>query len=520
MWQWFRKSSKAKPDFYAAVPSRPLPACPQRPSKKALHELVSDGDAKQLAGDLNGALADYEAALRRVTPDDHEIEMAMALAHRGKTKTTSVSTQADKFDSALRARMVAVLRELKRYRDAEHHAEIAVFLDEFLYGETHNDPAASWHDLGLVQWELGRRNAARTSFGRAEAIDARLVSRGLSGEQVAWRRLVRADYSAQDGYLAEAAQSMIAALPAVKDSTIPILSRISALDSVAQCLQNIGEHTKARSYMEAAVQQQTQTAPSHLQMGRFLRNLALLYHELGMSTQADETNDMARGFGVLPQWTIADDRAQIAQWRVRAKALDAQVDVVISHNTADEEIVQHLHTSLSRIDLRPWTFKQLPDWAAPKSSTEIMESVGVRIRQSRLLLVVVTGNSLTSEYVFEEIELALKDRIAVILWFPEGARIEAQPASTRSNLSDAHLLAVLERTLRPGVRAFYGYGLRQPNTDTIAVALKDHLDWLLNDVYPTGAEANLKPTRMPPIVLKPDGSPLIKFDERPSLFDL
>ena len=71
-------------------------------AKDGLNEMILDAQTKQQAGDLQGALTGYEKALRIVTPDDFELERAMAIKGPGVVMT-STSRAADQIDSDLRS---------------------------------------------------------------------------------------------------------------------------------------------------------------------------------------------------------------------------------------------------------------------------------------------------------------------------------------------------------------------------------------------------------------------------------
>jgi tetratricopeptide (TPR) repeat protein len=420
-----------------------------------------------LAGDLEGALREYEIALRMVTPDDYEIEYAMALAAAQKRfSSTSADPRADALDSGLRAEIVDVLRHLGRFAEARHHAEIALYLDRFL--GNHNDISASLHDLGLINLALGQEEKALEYFQESDAIDSELRSSGQVGGALDFRKLIRGGVLADYGFMQEALMEIEGALPRIENNFPEPLKVVDALNSASQALQNLGEHARAIDFLRRAIRLQQSISSSHPQLGRLYANLAIIFHErrdfkscedwLGRLREMPPTlAERSSGYSLAD--LLGEERRRQESWIAAGAREDGggrtkSHDVFVSYNTKDEAVVAQLHDALERFGLSAWTFKEFEDWQSLKPVSEIVRAVESEIERSRLVLIVATGTSITSEYVFAEIRHALAKDIPVAVWYPSGVRLVPQDAATRTDLSADRLRAIKQKLVGFGVHAF------------------------------------------------------------------
>jgi hypothetical protein len=103
--------------------------------------------AAEKARDEDGAIAAYLIALRILTPSDGEMEFAMTLVNSGLASGIVENAKTDLMDSAIRSELVSLYRSKRDFAEAQHHAEIALYLDRLVHGEEHNNTSAAWFAL-------------------------------------------------------------------------------------------------------------------------------------------------------------------------------------------------------------------------------------------------------------------------------------------------------------------------------------------------------------------------------------
>jgi tetratricopeptide (TPR) repeat protein len=494
------------------------------------------------AGELERALATYEQALRRVTPDDSVLRRVIAdqdAGHpvRGRCDDPAMVIR----DTQVRAEMVAILRELRRFDEACVHARIALHLDLLLEQicpgtppglkvRCRNAVAASCHDLMLIE---GERNHPRQEMDwllASEAIDAELGEVAEVRGVTRWRALARAGARARRGLLEEALRADQEAFPLVERTLTPH-QVAQHLNESAQWLQNLGEHGEAETRLRRAIRIQSAEAPDHPQLGRLHSNLALLLHERLEFEEADECAARAVGSGIAvaaperaPHYVgvVGSDRAELQAWMAASErhfsssgGARRRHDVFISYNRRDEQAVETLRVALEARGLRVWTFQGELDWEQPKTDDQIRQRVFGAIADAHLVVLVTTGTSLTSMFVAEEVHHSLSLSVPVLTWYPRGVRLHPSAAAVRSDTSEEHLRTMLGRLFRPGVHAFYGSGLRGDPGREIARAVAARFARLSpgHPAVPALQEAGdlegaLCPTRLWPVLVDADGQPL------------
>lgn len=491
--------------------------------------LLEEARAKRSIGELTLSLRYYEAALRMVTPDDEGYARIFALKDAGfPICGVSEAPHTDQMDSQIRSEMVAVLRELHRFEEAYHHARIAHYLDDLLHGSCHNDTAASLLDLGLVEFERGRIREAEGWLRQSQEADDALGS-ASEDWRVKWRMLVRADLWAGWGFLAEAVNASLTLLSDIEDRLSPY-QLVQQLNSGAQFLQNLCEHRRAQKLLERAIGLQREAAPDHPQLGRLFSHLSILLHEQLDFVESDRYACEATRFArfapeisrrnSLPRHLV-EERAQVEAWRqasrrhFEAGGASKPNDILLSFSTRDEATVEGLHDALEATGLRTWWFKEQADWKEQRTDPEIRERVFGAIRDSHLIVCVGSSTSFTSQFVSEEVEYSISVGSPCLIWYPEGVRLRPQEAAQRSTVNPDHLLRMLARLFRPGVFAFYGYGLRGSSIHEVAIAIRERFAAVVpghpasSRVYSDRLASDvLCPTRLLPTVVDAEGRPI------------
>ncbi|MEO0079190.1 MAG: tetratricopeptide repeat protein [candidate division WOR-3 bacterium] len=489
---------------------------------------LAEAREKRNRGDFVGALANYEKALRTITTDDSQIMAAIELRDaipviRGISEYPNI----DKLDSAIRTEMVEVLRELRRFDEAYHHARIAYYLDDLVWGPHHNNTAASLHDLGLIEFERHRLAEAEKWFRMSESADKE-VSRDLANWQWKWRRMVRANVNASYGYFAEAVHEILTTLPEIRDKLTPY-QVAQQLNVAAQLLQNLGEHEQARPLLEEAIEVQSKSAPDHPQLGRLYSNMAVLFLEMLKRDEAEDYMRKATQFGrfavevarqqdlpkwLAMEWGVVERWMQKSRWHFERGDKPRSYDIFISFNTQDEAVVRRLHDALEAQGLNVWWFKEQADWNRQRPEGEVRQQILSAIDNSHLVLFIASNTSFTSDWVAEEIKHSINAVVPFILWYPEGVRVVPTEASTRSVATPSRLAEMISYVFRPGVHAFYGYGLRKPDISEIAAAVLKRFISLVPGHPITRKELGgeckgsyLTPTHLMPVFIRDDGRP-------------
>jgi tetratricopeptide (TPR) repeat protein len=486
--------------------------------------------SERKSGQLSLSLAHYESALRMITPDDEGYSQVFLFRKAGlASRAVSEAPNTDRIDSEIRSEMVEILRELHRFEEAYHHATIAHYLDELLHGSNHNNTAASLLDLGLVELERGRTAEAEQWLRKSEEVDI-LLARSDPGNWWAQRRtLVRAEFKASWGYLAQAADAVLKVLPGIEEMLEPY-QIVQHLNSGAQSLQNINEHQLAQQLLTRAIDIQQEAAPDHPQLGRLYSNLSILLLDqldfMGAKHYAEEATRFQRynpekdRAHSLPR-ILADEQSQMEAWINTSRCHFEEggerrsYDIALSFNTRDETVVEMLHCALEELGLRTWWFKEDSDWNRPMTDLEIRERVRRAISTSYLVVFVGSNTSFTSQFVLDEVDYSFSVGAPLLVWYPQGVRIQPMEVARRSDSGREHLVTFTEKLLRPGVYAYYGYGLRKPDVKEIAAAIQKRFAALVSGhpVFPLAQKASpsdnvLCPTRLWPVFVDVDGHPI------------
>lgn len=255
--------------------------------------MLEEARSLHRSGDLEVALTRFETVLREVTPDDAQIELAMAL-NRGQG--VSENREADYVDSMLRSELVYVLRGLARPEEATHHARIALYLDQCLYGALHTNVSQCHHDLGICHHDLAATHKRREDidialkeYSESEAIDRSIPT----APPVFKRRRERRKFYAQFGFLVDAAEHA-KWLADNRPEDDAAESLMEDLNVAGQCLQDLGEHEHALEYAKRAIDVQqvvTGSVPNYL-----YENLGFLYFEQGRISDAKAQFERSSGW--------------------------------------------------------------------------------------------------------------------------------------------------------------------------------------------------------------------------------
>lgn len=491
---------------------------------KRCRALLDAARAARDSGNFSAAIASYLEALRIITPDDSQIEFAMAVQQLGASALVE-APDLDIIDSSIRSELVSLYRSQGEAKNARHHAEIAWYLDTVVHGEEHNNTSASYHDLALVHLDLGNPDEAMKCFRKSEAIDQTAPVAQSAPKEIAWRAIMRGSILANYGYVEQAARYAVQTMDRLLQlfPTDPV-KLVRAYDRGCQSLQNLGEHALARPYYEEAVK----LARSHdMPVGlRFilLTNLVMLLEEQGdfgaASARAKELNDLSKGNRECSA-SILEQTQLIDRWRERSATIAVRApqpwhDLFISYSTKQDDLIRRLHVELERRGITAWTFRESDDWRTERSNDEILNRMRAEIERSGMLLAVSSSTSLTSRFVAAELDHAIAKDVPVLMWYPEGVRLQPEVASTWSATSPDDLRAFTLRLSRPGVFSYYGYGLRDQGVSVIADAIVKRFTM----IYPSHRSAashsatrcvreGLDPTRLWPVVIDSEGTPLI-----------
>lgn len=486
--------------------------------------LFQKAEEKKVNGELNAALNFYLEALRMVTPDDNQIECAIAITGL-EGKSLVEDPEADKIDSFLRSRIVEIYRELGDYESAFHHAKIALFLDYQLCGKINNDTSASYQDLGLIEFKRRNLDNSETWLEKSNEADDCLLDIVTDKniiQNIFFRKLIRAAHSAERGYLLDSAISSLKILPNLEKGFTDIIRFSDALNSCAQNLQNLCEHTKAKEFLHKAVDLHLEHGlENHPQMGRLYSNMAVLFHELWdfkaaevFLTKSLVFNQTKSDYDRQKQINIfKEDRNVYKQLISRfQKETGFLFDIFISFNTHDQDIVRKLNDNLQSFNIKTWIFWDMKDWKKEKTYQEIIDLTSQTILKSKMVVMIASGASITSKYVTEEVKFCVENSIPILIWFPEGVRLYPSAASTISDLSNIHLLNYIQMIFRPGVYSLFGYGLRENDINIISMSI---LNWLSKLSDPQLSNKTIKheeiltPTRLLPVFIDQHGNNLL-----------
>jgi tetratricopeptide (TPR) repeat protein len=495
-----------------------------------LTNIIEKARSERRDGELSSSLATYEIALRMVTPNDDGFSKVLAFKDAGiPFKGLSEDPEADSVDSSLRSEMVEILREMFRFDEAYHHARIAQYLDELLHGYYHNDNAASLLDLGLIELSRHRPAEAEIWLRKSEEVDASLLVSDPDNFRIQHRLLARAELWAHWGHLKQQAETFLMILPKIENLLEPY-TLVQHLNSGSQAMQNLNEHELARQLLLRAIKIQEERAPDHPQLGRLYSNLALVrLEQLEFSDAKRFSEDATRlerfipekhRFEELPR-VFSDERTHIEGWMNSSRRYFEEggtrksYDIAISFNTRDESVVETLRSELEQLGLRTWWFKEDRNWDRPMADSEIEERVHKAISNAHMVVFVGSNTSFTSQFVLDEVDHAYSVRAPFLIWYPEGVRIKPTEVARRSNSSPDHLMKFFSNLLRPGVFAYYGYGLRKPDVSAIATAIKDRFTSLVVG-HPISIQYQemgvrcdvLYPTRLWPVFVDDDGQPI------------
>lgn len=476
---------------------------------------IQQAEEEESKGHIHDSLQLYLKALRVVTPDDFQIEQAIAIVGI-EGKSVVESPEADIMDSFLRAKIIKIYRELGDLESAYHHAVIALFLDRNVWGEFHNNTSASYHDLGSIEHKRQNFSDSDKWFAKSTEIDNHLLTTNLSEDirnVILYRKLVTATHLGELGYFVEAAKESLKIIPDI-DTDFPDIIKLSdAINCGALALQNICEHHKAKDVLHKAIALQTEAhLEKHPQMGRLYDNMAILLHELwefdasavyvAKSLMFDQTGfDTERKRSTV----IEEENKALEQLISRQQSVqNSEYDVFLSFNTHDREIVEKLHDSLESHRLRTWIFWEQKEWKKQKTPEEIINNISHKLLLSKIVVMIASGASITSEYVLKEVEHCVDNNIPLLIWFPEGVRLRPVTASTKSNLSEIHLLNFMKNTFRPGVYSLFGYGMREPEIKIVSQSIRawfQRINANLTNKNSLTDETLLTPTRLLPVLV-------------------
>lgn len=405
------------------------------------------------AGDSDGAEKCFLAALDKLTPEDVDIE------------------------SSILSRLVQIQRRLKCHDKAKGYAKRELDLDEKKYEiedsiENLNDLAASNLDLGLVLMEQGQIIKAEDYFEESKKHDESILLREPGMTHVFPRIISRAGGMAVLGHLHKAYDAAEEALKHLNPIRIGHDRYAADCADIAQTFQNIGEHLKAKELTERAIEIFIESGKSqHPQMERFLSNLGIILNEMFLNEESVKKMYEASQISFSPESKLHN--LFLASKFGNETGLEEKGfkhDFFLSYNEENKAEASELHNILENLGLDVWTFKEKEDWQKKRPDEQIIEEGREKIAQCRCLLLIVTGTSLTSNYVLDEIRTALKQEMKIMCWYPEGMRVIPIEAST-SSTRDSKIIEDIGRSLLDdNVSNLFGYRKKDNNINEVANA--------------------------------------------------
>lgn len=491
------------------------------PLNKRFADLLTEARNAEASGDLVTETDRYLKALRIITPDDAQIEIAMAAQALGAIPVVE-HRSLDIADSQIRSKLVSCYRSQGNAVQAHHHAEIALYLDRALHGDQHNDTSASWYDLALTYLGLGKIDEALAAFLKSDEIDRILITRNAAfANQHAWRMVGRGAILADYGYIEEAARFAAANMNHFPELFEDAEQCIEAYNRGCQCLQNVGEHILARRYLETAIQlARSRKTPQRLR-DILLSNIAVVLEEMDDFDTGEAYLNQLSPASTFHGRTLAERRNAVNGWRERYTALMLESqgnihDIFISYNTVHQNLVEDLCHELQRRSIKPWTFREIAHWDQTRPNEQVIREMQNEISRSAMILAVGSSTSFTSQFVIQEIECAVNSGVPIFFWYPEGIRLTPKPTSTWSTTSKEMLRAITLKLSSLGVFSYYGYGLRERRIEIIVDALMKRM----NRIYPNHkasasqaalgrVQSALEATRLWPVLLDSNGSLLV-----------
>jgi tetratricopeptide (TPR) repeat protein len=491
--------------------------------------LINQAKVARAHGDLLAALDLYSRALRTVTPDDTQIDLAIAIVGIGGKGKCDFPVE-DKLDSRLRSEIVSILIELRRYDEAYHHACIALYLDMTVYGRLSSDTSASYHDMAMIHKARRQVDEAIKYYRESEDIDKCEAVRKENPSGVEFRALRRAAEYADLGYIEEAARFYEEHLNRIDQWDFDLHRKAGIINAGTQCLQSLGEHALAQKYLKRGIAiQQSQAAADPL-LGVLYSNLACLLHERCDFKGADEYDQKvkdhagyARVYDInLIVDSLADDRRIIEHWLEHAKRGSddgegrGENDFFLSFSIQDDVIVEQLCRSLESFGLSVWKYRRDQGNTGQLPRETIINNLHSALDTCRMAVIVSTGASIASEWVYAEIRHALDGDIPVVVWYPDGLRLCPLAAATWTNTTSNRLRELTMRFFGPGIYSYFGYGLRERNINVIADAIIKRFALMFpNDKHARSllsmpnVQKALDGTRMPPVFVDQTGKPLV-----------
>jgi tetratricopeptide (TPR) repeat protein len=402
-------------------------------------------------GDYYGAEKCYLATLDKLAPGDIDIE------------------------SMILTRLVQIQRQLKCHDKAKHFAERELALDLKKYKledsiENLNDIAASYLDLGLVLMEQGKIIEAEDNFKKSREFDESILSREPGMTHVYHRIISRAGGMVVLGHLHESLEAAVEVLEHLDPVRTGHERYASDCADIAQKFQNVGEHLKAKELTERAIEIFIESGKSeHPKMAIFLSNLGIILNEMFLKEQAVKKMYEASQISFFPESALHNlFLALVFGNEIGLEEKEFKHDFFLSYNEENEANALELHNVLENLGLDVWTFKEKEDWQRERPREQIIKETREKLSQCRCLLLIVTGTSLTSNYVLDEIRTALKKEMKIMSWYPKGMRLVPSEASTWATSEPEIIENVGRDLLNNNVSNLFGF--RNKDNDISEVA--------------------------------------------------
>lgn len=402
-------------------------------------------------GDYNGAEECFLAALDKLAPGDIDIE------------------------SMILTRLVQIQRQLKCHDKAKHYAEQELALDLKKYKledsiENLNDIAASYLDLGLVLMEQGKIFEADDNFTKSREVDESILSREPGMSHVYHRIISRACGMVVLGHLHESLKTAVEALEHLDPVRIGHERYAYDCADIAQMFQNIGEHLKAKELTERAIEIFIESGKrEHPKMEIFFSNLGIILNEMFLKEQAIKKMYEASRISFFSESALLNLSLALEFGNETGlEEKEFKHDFFLSYNEENEANALELHNVLEKLGLDVWTFKEKEDWQRERPRKQIIKETREKLSQCRCLLLIVTGTSLTSNYVLDEIRTALKKDMKIMSWYPKGMRLIPGEASTWATSEPEIIENVGRDLLNNNVSNLFGF--RNKDNDISEVA--------------------------------------------------